>query len=279
VLLRPHLLVISGEEQEIFAGDNIPIPTQTATTADVAAGPTLDVRQNIDRQDVGLDVRVKPTVGQEGDVTLELYVDKSRVGRSLAGDPRDVGVTIEERELSATVRLVPGNFVVVGLGNERTLRSNETSTPFLREIPILRQLITATNDQWVNDYLVIAVQAWVHRSAADELADTIRRRLGFERSVARTKDLVDGGGEPYAVLVDTWTTRVEAEKIAELFVAEGRPAAVGRWEDYGRERFDVYLTGFATLPDAGVASVQLVQEGWKPQVVVLPGEKPKPPAV
>jgi general secretion pathway protein D len=279
VLLRPQLLVISGEEQEIFAGNNIPIPTQTLGSSDVAAGPSLDVRQDIQRQDVGLVVRVTPNVGQEGDVILELYVDKSRVARSLTGNPQELGVTIEERELSATVRLSPGNFAVVGLGNERALRSQETSTPFLREIPVLRQLVTASEEQWVNTQLVIAVQAWVHRSRADEVADSIRRRLGFERSVARTRDLVDGSGEPYAVLVDTWTTEVEADAIVERFLADGRAAAVGRWEDYGRERFDVYLTGFDSLTDAGEQSVRLVHEGWKPQVVVLPGAKPSPPAM
>jgi hypothetical protein len=200
------------------------------------------------------------------------------VAPSQAGDPHEVGVTLKQRTLDTTVRLQPGTFVVVGTGTERALRTRETSTPFLRDIPVLRQLVSATDEQWVNTSLVIAVQARVHRSHAEQVADSIRRRIGFARSQSRTRDIVRGGGEPYAVLVDTRTSEAEADAIVGRFVADGRPAAVGRWDDFGRERFDVYLTGFHSLAEAGAESVDLVREGWVPQVVVLPGARPRPPA-
>ena len=42
------------------------------------------------------------------------------------------------------------------------------------------------------------------------------------------------------------------------------------WEWDGEPRFDVYVGGFATLPQAGAAAAPLVAEGWKPEVVALP---------
>ena len=47
ILSRPHLLLMSGEEQEIFAGDNIPIPIQESSSE--VASP-VSIRQRIEPQ-------------------------------------------------------------------------------------------------------------------------------------------------------------------------------------------------------------------------------------
>jgi type II secretory pathway component GspD/PulD (secretin) len=70
-LLRPHLLALSGEEHELVSGDNVPvlIGASDAAGEPVVSDP-LTIRNDIERRDVGMILRVKPTAGQAGDVRL-----------------------------------------------------------------------------------------------------------------------------------------------------------------------------------------------------------------
>ena len=77
--------------------------------------------------------------------------------------------------------------------------------------------------------------------------------------------------EPYAVLVSTRSSREDAEAIAQSFESQGAEAQVGVWERMGEKRFDVYLTGYSLLDEAGGDALRLREDGWSPQVVVLPG--------
>lgn len=270
VLARPHLLVTSGEAQELFVGDNVPVPTASTQTAGTGLD-AFETRQNVERRDVGLRVRVTPSVGQMGGVRLELDVDQSRVVPSQAGDVQEVGPSFAERSVQATLQLDSGEFAVVGMANGDALDEQVSGPPFLKDIPVLSQLFTATRKQVVHSHLVIAVQAWIDRSGADRMADTVRRRLGFARAQARVEAVPADPARPFALRIDTAGSESEARKVAERFEATGRPAAVSGWEWEGLRRYDVYLTGFDSLAAAGAEAAGLVEDGYHPEVVALPG--------
>ncbi len=64
---------------------------------------------------------------------------------------------------------------------------------------------------------------------------------------------------------------MEARGVASSLELSGaRSPHVVAWEWDGEPRYDVYVGGFATLPQAGAAAEPLVAEGWKPEVVALP---------
>ena len=46
VLMRPHLRMLAGEEQEIFAGNNLPIPVSTTGTAATTPPPPRPARRS-----------------------------------------------------------------------------------------------------------------------------------------------------------------------------------------------------------------------------------------
>jgi general secretion pathway protein D len=270
-LLRPHLLALSGEEHELVAGLNVPVLTSATESAEsqVTIDP-LTIRNDIERRDVGMILRVKPTAGQAGDVRLELEVEASRV-RELPGSVvNQVGPVLEQRKLSAVTRLEHGQVAVIGMSLEPVEVEREAGVPFLRDVPILGWLGRSTRSERMNRELVIAVQASIERSAAERVSDSIRRRLVFERSLARRGALSDAA-DAYAVLVTTRSSEAEARALAEALDAPaGRPARVVAWEFEGEPRFDVYLAGFATLPEAAAAVEPLVAAGWLPEVVALP---------
>ena len=171
LLQRPRLSMISGEEHEIFAGVNVPVPV--AETAG-AAGSTnvLQIRQTVERRDTGIRLRIEPTVPAEGPIALRLEIDLSAVSGSTAAGP-----TFIERSLTATVRLEPDRVAVVGWARIPQYILSETGVPFLRHIPFIGGLFRSTSESeaWMN--LIIAVRAERQLPDAELLTSWMRREL------------------------------------------------------------------------------------------------------
>jgi general secretion pathway protein D len=282
VILRPHLLVAAGEEQEVFAGNNIPIPVASSTGAagGSARGGTatsagfvdpLTLRTNIERQDVGVRLHVKPTVGVAGGLRLDLEIEVTRVGESTLGDVEEVGPTLLSRELTSRLGLADGEVAIVGGRGEPVVRRVESGVPFVQDIPFLGQFFRSTRDELVRSHLLVAVQARLLRSPDDLALDAIRRRLAFERSRDGLRALEAETDAPYAVLVATRGEEPEAAALAAELVAGGWEARVIGWEGGGVPRFDVYVTGFAEFSDACAAARALLERGHLPEVLALVG--------
>jgi general secretion pathway protein D len=192
ILLRPQLLVVSGEEHEIFSGDNIPVPVAspgTATSGEEGEGsvatPIAQVRQNIERYDVGTSVRVTPTVGQEGSVSLQMDVLVSRLEPSQAGPVEEVGPSIREIEIASRVRLRHGELAVLATESQPITQSLVTGVPWLMDIPWLGVLFRATTEQTMKRGVLVTVEAEILRPESRELARRLAVMLGpldpFER--------------------------------------------------------------------------------------------------
>lgn len=267
VLLRPRLTMLNGEEQEIFVGENVPIP--------VAQGGQSSINQTstrIERQDVGINLRVTPNLGMEGKVKLDLQLELSAVTASIAGSLDVVGPTLVSRIIESKVALADGELAVIGLTQEGSQTDSNTGTPFLKEVPVLGPFMRTRSRRARDTHIVFAVQARILRSHSEELADYMRQRLALERSQSRVLGLERRPEAPYAILLATRSGQDDAQAIADSFEREGLEAQVGRWERQGEERFDVYLSGYADLSLAGFDALELQDRGWAPQIVVLPGE-------
>jgi general secretion pathway protein D len=276
-LLRPQLRMLAGEEQEIFAGNNIPVSvSQTAAPTTATARDTFSTRQNVERQDVGVRLRVKPTVGEAGGVRLELDVDVTALAPSAAGTVEEVGPTIRQRRLTSTIHLEDREFVVVGFAREPAYDDTETGVPWFKDIPILGWAFKTSGRRAVNARLLIAAQARLERTQEEILADSIRQRLAFERSNARLEHVPPGAPTTWALRLATLADEGEAEAVAVRVASDERPARVSRWESSGGPAFDVLLFGFGTLAEASDASLLLRDDGWDPDVVVLPVEASEP---
>jgi general secretion pathway protein D len=271
-LLRPHLVAVSGEEHELVAGDNVPVligATSDAGTP-VASDP-LTIRNDIERRDVGTILRVTPTAGQAGDVRLELEIEASRLRPIPAAVAQRLGPVIEQRKLQAVTRVEHGQIAVLGMALDDQLRTRDAGVPFLKDIPILGWWARSTVEERMKRSLVIAVQAGIERSPEQRLADSVRHRLAFERTLARRGELRIGDADGYALLVTTRSREAEAFAVAGALEESGaRTPRVVPWDFDGEPRWDVYVGGFATLRETTAAAEPLVAEGWKPEVVALP---------
>ncbi len=177
MLMNPELLASSGEENELFVGDNIPVITARNAGEGDVANP-LRVSQNVERYDVGTRLRVKPTVGVEGVVVLELEVEQSSLRPSVAGSVDAVGPTIGQIQVTSTIRLHHGDVAVIATSAQPTVVRSETGAPWLKDIPVLGNLFRATHEEQMDRHLLIAVQAEILRPEAVDLARALARELG-----------------------------------------------------------------------------------------------------
>jgi general secretion pathway protein D len=284
-LMRPHLRMLAGEEQEIFAGNNVPIPVSTVSPAATTTTPTpttpatsspFVTSQNIERQDVGVSLRVKPTVGEVGGVRLELELEVTALAPTAisadAGSVDEVGPTIRQRRLTSTIHLRDGEFAVIGLAREAAFGRASVGVPWFKDIPILGWAFKATTDSGIQTRLVIAAQARIERSSEEQVASSIRQRLAFERANSRLGHAARIDETAWALRVATVADPGEAEAIAARLGTSARPARVSRWQSAVGAFFDVMLSGFATLADANQVALALREEGYDPEPVVIPVE-------
>jgi general secretion pathway protein D len=277
VLLAPSLILTVGDTHEIFVGNNVPVPVSSdadpldTTTAD--GSPVLSRETIFERRDVGIKVIVQATAGREGRIALDLDIEISRIAPSVAGAVELVGPTFLERKVVATALLNDGEAAVIAVNRDKRSVHAKSGTPFLSDLPFLGWLFTETVVREEDVRLVIGAQARRISSPGEFAADTIRRRLAFERRNAQEATLPTvGQDEPaYAVLVTTRSERGDAEDIARSLTMRGYETRIHLWSpgEGKPDFFDVYVLSLETMADAANVASTLNDEGWQTALTVL----------
>jgi general secretion pathway protein D len=280
VLSSPHLLAASGEEQHIFAGQNVPIPVSangatstptgtSSTTTPGSVGNSFIVNQNIQREDVGIDLRVKPVSLSDHMTSVEIAIDISTVDQTLAATG-DIGPTLNQFKLEATVRLEDGVVMLIGSAPRDNAVVSEEGVPYLRKIPILGWLFKATSERMVRRRLVAAVQATQIHSPSEERAQQLEQILAFKRRNLRIQPLRALVSEPYALLVATRDSREAAGAIVPEIADLGGYPLVIEWREREGDAasYDVYLAGFADIASLGNEAIKLRERGFTPRLEI-----------
>jgi general secretion pathway protein D len=136
VLSTPNILTLDNEEAKIVVGQNVPFITGTYTPT---AGSATTPFQTIERKDIGLTLRVLPTVSEAGAVKLKLYQEISSVttDKTLV---QSADIITNKRSLESTV-LVDDQHVAVLAGLIQDDQSASVDkVPVLGDIPYLGSL-------------------------------------------------------------------------------------------------------------------------------------------
>jgi len=133
VLSTPSLMTLDNAEAEIVVGQNVPFVTgqftNNATTPD-------NPFQTIQRQDVGIKLRVKPQINEGNTVTMDIEQEVSSVDESTRG----ADIITNKRSIKTSVQVDNGSIVVLGglIGDDA--RANRDKIPVLGDIPVLGNL-------------------------------------------------------------------------------------------------------------------------------------------
>jgi general secretion pathway protein D len=180
ILSTPTLLTLDNQEAQIMVGQNVPLLSgQYSTTGDTS---TVNPFQTFNRQDVGLMLRIKPQITENGTVRLNIYQEVSRVmANSMAGP------TLSKRFLESAVAVDDSQIIVLGGLIEDRMDDSLDKVPILGDIPILGHLFRYDSRSRQKSNLLIFLKPTIVRSAADSLEYTTERYrylMGEQRNLA-----------------------------------------------------------------------------------------------
>jgi general secretion pathway protein D len=184
ILSAPHVLTSDNEEAEIKVGANIPIVTSRVQSAGGVTDATgrLATSQNIERQDIGITLRVTPQISEGDTVRLEIFQEISAPNLALSfvtGDPQEVGISLSNRQVENTVVVADNETVVIGGLISDRYEDEVNKVPWLGDIPGLGWLFKTTAKTLTKENLLIFLTPHIMRTAADLEQATIRKRAEF----------------------------------------------------------------------------------------------------
>src|SRR5205085_5735205 len=86
VLSTPNLVTLDNEEAKIVVGQNVPFITGQFTNTGASSG-SVNPFQTIERKDVGLTLRVRPQISENGTVKMQIFQEVSTVEGSSVNSP------------------------------------------------------------------------------------------------------------------------------------------------------------------------------------------------
>ena len=134
VISNPRIITANQREGYIRQGKEIGYVTITGGTGGQAATP------NVQFKDVLLELKVTPTITNDGRVFLNLNVKKDEVEQLIELEGYGSVPQISKREINTAVLVEDGQTVVIGGVYEFTDRSSVSKVPFLGDIPFLGNL-------------------------------------------------------------------------------------------------------------------------------------------
>ena len=217
VLSSPQILTADNTEAEIHVGENVPFITMKETTS----GGTTS--QSIQRQDVGIKLRITPQITEGSNVRLEIYQEISSVKESTETIVTEVGPTTTKRSTKTTVIVSDGQTVVIsGLMQERE-EVSETRVPLLHRIPILGWLFKYRSTAKVKTNLLLFLTPHIIRDAKDLRKITDRK----SDLMARKEEMIVDGHMVVHFLPGT------SEDLAIAILSEKEMVLVHRTDDEG----------------------------------------------
>jgi len=177
ILATPTLLTLDNEEARIVVGQNIPIVTGSFTLNATGGGATGgNPFQTFDRRDVGLTLKVKPTVTQGGSVRMQIFQEVS----SIFDRTNPSGIITNKRSIESQVLIDDGSTIVLGGLIQEDITSSEDKVPLLGDIPILGNLFRYEKRQRDKTNLMVFLKPVVIRDQ-DQAANLTMDRYDYIR--------------------------------------------------------------------------------------------------
>ncbi|MCS4511018.1 type II secretion system secretin GspD [Xylophilus ampelinus] len=163
VLSTPNLLTLDNEEARIIIGQNVPFPT--GSYANSTGSSTVNPFTTVERKDVGLTLRVKPQINENGTVKMAIYQEVSSVDTSTIANQN--GPTTNKRSIESNVLVDDGSIVVLGGLLQDDYSLSQDKIPVLGDVPLVGGLFRNENRSRRKTNLMVFLRPVVVRDAAE----------------------------------------------------------------------------------------------------------------
>ncbi len=164
ILSTPSIITIDNEEAEIIVGRNVPFLTGSFNDTNNSAFQTLE------RQDVGVTLRIKPQISEGDTIRLDILQEVSSIDATVISSNDTV---TSKKSIKTNVMVNNGELIVIGGLIDERLTDSEFRIPVLGSIPILGGLFRNTSQVMEKRNLVIFIKTSIidYRNNSDQLTD------------------------------------------------------------------------------------------------------------
>ena len=159
LLSTPSLLTLDNQKAEILVGQNVPFQTGSYTTDAAGANNPFTT---IERQDIGVSLKVTPHINEGATLRLEIEQEIS----SLAPTSQAVDLVTNKRSIKSTILADNGQVIVLGGLIQDDVTRSDSKVPLLGDLPLLGGLFRSSKDVKVKRNLMVFLRPSVVRDAA-----------------------------------------------------------------------------------------------------------------
>ncbi len=163
VLSTPNLLTLDNEEAKIVIGQNVPFVTGQFTNTGGTGGGAVNPFQTIERKDVGLTLRVRPQISENGTIKMQIFQEVSSVDAASIGSPS--GLITNKRSIESSILVEDGGIVVIGGLLQDEYSNNQEKITGLGDIPIFGNLFKSESRRRKKTNLMVFLRPVVVRDA------------------------------------------------------------------------------------------------------------------
>lgn len=202
LLSTPNLVMLDNEESEIIVGQNVPFVTGSQQTTGGLANPF----QTIQRQDVGLTLKVKPQINEGDAIKLDITQETS----SVVPDNSSVtsaDIITNKRSIKTSVLVDDGEIIVLGGLISDDLTEGVSKVPVLGDIPLLGNLFRSRSTRKVKTNLVVFLHPVILKDGKGQLHASKKYNYIRTKQLAARKDgvnLLDDGVAPVLPELDKY---------------------------------------------------------------------------
>jgi len=196
ILSTPTLLTMDNEEAEITVGQQVPFlgglsggiggggrdGGRRDDGRGGAGGGFVNPFQSIQREDVGISLKITPRINEGNAVFLDIEQEVS----SIAGDVSGAAdLVTNKRSINTRVIVEDGEVIVLGGLIDEQLREREQRVPILGSIPVLGNLFKSSSTESEKRNLMVFLKPMILRGPEDA-------RHYTEAKYTRIRDLQEG---------------------------------------------------------------------------------------
>jgi general secretion pathway protein D len=173
ILSTPSLVTMDNEEAEIVVGQNVPFVTGQFTSSGTTTS-AVHPFQTIQRQDVGLTLRVRPQINEGSAIRLDIEQEVSSIAASVTGA---ADIITNRRSIRTSVLIESGQVLVLGGLIDDNLHETEQRVPGLGSLPLLGGLFRYNKTTKLKRNLMVFMHPVILR---DEHAAAIHSRSKYD---------------------------------------------------------------------------------------------------
>lgn len=184
LLSTPSILTLDNQEASIIVGENVPFVTgQSTNTGSGVSNPF----QTIQREDVGLTLKVTPHLAGDKSVRLELQQETSDV-KSGTENTQAADLITTKREIKTTVLAQDRQTIMLGGLIRDSLNRTVSKVPLLGDIPGLGWLFRSTSTSREKQNLMVFLRPTILADGERLVELTRRKYLGISSLQFRVND-------------------------------------------------------------------------------------------